>query len=171
MPSTKKSPEEPTKSRPHIPDYGIPKASKGMLPWRHVRERMEKALIYWIGTTDPQGRPHAAPVWGMWLHDRFYFGGSPKTRRSRNLAENQAVVVHLESGSEVVILQGSARPLRGLDPALKAEMAVASKAKYGQAGSPDDMGEEGAYVVAPRVVFAWTQFPKDATRWRFEDGR
>lgn len=165
----KQSPKQgdPTPGRPYIPGYGIPKTNKGMLPWSHVCERMESAHIYWIGTTDPEGRPRATPVDGIWLENRLYFGGAPRTRRARDLAANPAVVVHLESGSDVVILQGQAHQLQASDRALTTRLADASAAKYGYKPSPDQFERGGVYEVRPEVVFAWKQFPKDATRWRF----
>src|SRR5687768_3182446 len=79
---------EPRASRPQIPaDYGIPKSKKGLLPWSHVTERMTRAMHYWVCTISPDGHPHAMPVDGLWLDDRLYFGGSPQTRRNRNLAK------------------------------------------------------------------------------------
>jgi len=159
---------EPAASRPFIPGYGIPKAKKGMLPWSHVCERLESAKNYWIGTTDPEGCPHATPVWGIWLDDKLYFGGSPKTRRGRNLAGNPAVVVHLESGTDVVILRGKALQVQTPDRALTARLAAVSASKYGYTPSPEEYDGGGLYEMRPEVVLAWKEFPKDATRWRFE---
>ena len=107
---------EPKVSRPQIPAmYGIPTHNKGLLPWSHVSERMAEARVYWISTVDPSGHPHATPVDGLWLDDRLYFGGSPETRRNRNLAQNPSVCVHLENGSDVVILHGEVRELGEAD--------------------------------------------------------
>jgi nitroimidazol reductase NimA-like FMN-containing flavoprotein (pyridoxamine 5'-phosphate oxidase superfamily) len=160
----------PVASRPHMPGYGIPKDKKGLLPWSHVTERMAEAQNYWVCTVSPDGRPHATPVWGLWVDDRLYFGGSPQTRRSRNLAENPAVCVHLESGSDVIILHGDARELRAPDRSLVTHLIEASVKKYGYAPKPEDYEvSAGTYVLHPRWVLAWKQFPKDATRWRFQD--
>jgi len=170
MPKAKNQPathDEPVADRPFIPGYGVPKAKKGMLSWSHVSERMESAQNYWIGTTDAEGCPHATPVWGIWLDNRLYFGGSPRTRRGRNLAGNPAVVVHLESGSDVVILRGKARQLQKPDPALTTRLAAVSATKYGYKPSPEEYEGGGLCEVVPEVVLAWKEFPKDATRWRF----
>jgi nitroimidazol reductase NimA-like FMN-containing flavoprotein (pyridoxamine 5'-phosphate oxidase superfamily) len=162
----------PTASRPHIPGYGIPKDKRGLLPWSHVVERVAKAQHYWICTVGPDGRPHATPVDGLWLDDQLYFGGSPQTRRNRNLAANPAVCVHLESGMDVVILQGDARELRAPDRSLSVRLAEASQEKYGYGMKPEQYEKaDGMYAFRPRVVFAWKQFPKDATRWRFQNER
>ena len=148
--------------------YGIPKHKKGLLPWSHVSERMTKAKHYWISTVSPDGRPHATPVDGLWLDDHLYFGGSPETRRNRNLAANSAVCIHLESAMDVVILRGDAQELRA-DRSLAVRLAEASRKKYGYAPKPEQYEKTpGMFVFRPRVVLAWKDFPKDATRWRFE---
>jgi nitroimidazol reductase NimA-like FMN-containing flavoprotein (pyridoxamine 5'-phosphate oxidase superfamily) len=161
----------PQAGRPHMPrDYGIPKDTKGLLPWSHVSERMSEAMHYWICTVSPDGRPHATPVDGLWLDDRLYFGGSPQTRRHRNLAANPAVCVHLESGMDVVILRGDAHELCAPDRALAIRLSEASVKKYGWGLKPEEYEKgEGVFVFRPRVVLAWKQFPKDVTRWQFEN--
>src|SRR5262245_42608671 len=112
MPTRRKAAKEsdaaletgPTASRPYMPGYGLPKSKTDLLPWSHVSTRMAEAQHYWLCTVDPDGRPHATPVDGLWLDDRLYFGGNPQTRRNRNLAGNPAVCIHLEGAMEVVIL-------------------------------------------------------------------
>jgi hypothetical protein len=163
--------DEPRASRPHIPEYGIPKIEEGMLPWSHVSERMEKSLNYWIGTVSPRGEPHATPVWGVWLDDALYFDGGPHTRRGRNMAANPNVAVHLESGDEVVILQGKIEQINGRDRAFSTRLAAAYAVKYkhkGYAPASDTWDQGGLYVLRPRVVFAWSRFPQDTTRWVFD---
>jgi len=158
---------DPKASRPRLPaEYGVSTDVQGLLPWSHVATRMTEAQHYWICTTGPNGEPHATPVDGLWIDDRLYFGGSPKTRRQRNLAANPSVCVHLESGSDVVILQGDARPERP-DAALAKCLAESSRRKYGYAPTPEEYQKTDVHVFRPRVAFAWTHLPKDATRWRF----
>lgn len=162
--------EGPAAGRPHMPGYGVPEDKKGLLSWAYVIERMTEAQNYWIGTVSPDGRPHATPVWGLWVDDRLYFGGSPQSRRSRNLAANPALCVHLESGSEVVILHGDAEELRAPDQSLRMRLIEASATKYGYTPKSEDYDAPGTWVFRPRMVLAWKQFPKDATRWYFPDG-
>jgi Pyridoxamine 5'-phosphate oxidase len=101
--------------RPYMPGYGIRPDGEGLLPWSFVDERMANARNYWVATTRPDGRPHATPVSGVWIDGSFYFGTGPGSRKARNLAKNQHLVVHLESGDEVVILEGVAEEVA--DPA------------------------------------------------------
>jgi nitroimidazol reductase NimA-like FMN-containing flavoprotein (pyridoxamine 5'-phosphate oxidase superfamily) len=137
-----------------------------MLPWSHVEERMSAARNYWVATTRPDGRPHVTRVWGLWVDGTFYFGAASRSRKARNLAENPSVAVHLESGGDVVILEGTAEVVTDPDPALAERVAAASTAKYGMGSSTI----EGSYAVHPRVVFAWLEssFPTTATRWLFD---
>ena len=144
-----------------------------MLPWSHARERLERAYVYWIATTRPDGRPHVSPVWGVWVDDTLYFGGDPQTRRVRNLATHPAIAVHLESddGKDVVIVEGEAHELRAPDHALAVRIAAAYAAKYASDGyepSPDSWDGGGLSVMHPRVALAWMDLSKDPTRWHFD---
>src|SRR4051794_20953288 len=101
---------EPRRSRPQLPaGYGVPATDEGMLDWAWAVEQLSSARNYWFCTTRPDGRPHTMPAWAVWLDGALYFDGSPETRRSRNLAHNSAIAVHLESGDQVVVLEGAAR--------------------------------------------------------------
>ncbi|MBE7472761.1 MAG: pyridoxamine 5'-phosphate oxidase family protein [Anaerolineales bacterium] len=152
----------PQPGRPHIPDYGIPASIEGTLPWNHVEERMTKARNYWVGTVGPEGRPHVVPTWGVWVEGTLYFGGGPDTRWSRNLAANPHVAVHLESGDDVVILEGTVGRITDPTQPIVTRIDDAYEAKYQMRhGVP-------FWVLRPRVAFAWSRFPDNATRWRFE---
>lgn len=150
----------PSASRPHVPGYGIPKDRRGLLPWSHAVDRLQAAREYWVTTADRDGRPHAVPVWGVWVDDVLLFGGGP-TRWARNLSANPEVVVHLESGVDVVIVEGAVTRTTDDDPLSEAAQD-AYEAKYGFRHPPP------FWVLRPRAAFAWTEFPKDATRWRFD---
>ena len=166
-----KQPQEstgPKAGRPYIPGYGVPKDKKGLLSWAYVTERMSAAQNYWVCTVSPDNRPHSTPVWGLWLDDRLYFGGGPGTRRSRNLARNSAVCIHLESGTEVIILHGEATALESPDRELTTKLADISAEKYGYRPKPEEYEAGGTHVFRPYKVLAWKQFPKDATRSLFE---
>ena len=156
----------PTASRPKIPpEYGIPKNDKGLLPWSHVDERMTQAMHYWISTVGSDGRPHVTPGDGLWRDGKLYFVGSPQTRRNRDLSNNPAVSVHLDSSDDVVILHGNAY-LQTPDPEMAIQLSKASAAKYGYAPRPEEYESSGVHLFQPVTVFAWKQFPKDVTRWQ-----
>ena len=161
------SPSSPIRSRPHIPDYGVPQDSEGMLAWDYVTERLSRALMYWVATCGPKGEPHAVPYWGAFVDDVLYFETAPTTRGGRNLAQNPAVVVHLISGEQVVIIEGLARTAVP-GAALFAKLQEAYKPKYDGYFPPS---ADNLYAVEPIVVFAWdlADFPGSMTRWRFRE--
>jgi nitroimidazol reductase NimA-like FMN-containing flavoprotein (pyridoxamine 5'-phosphate oxidase superfamily) len=160
--------DPPAPSRPSFtPGYGIDRSAvKGMLPWSFVVERMAASRNYWIATATPEGPPHVAPVWGLWLDDAFYFSTDPKSRKGRNLAASPEVVVHLESGDEVVILEGTAE--RITDRETLTHFADAYEAKFEFRPDPSE-ADQGVYRLDIKTAFAWTEqdFPNNSTRWSF----
>ena len=161
---------EPERSRPVMPDgYGVPETDDGLLEWSWAVERLTAAKNYWFSTTRPDGRPHAMPAWGAWIDGVLYFDGSPETRRMRNLAANPAISIHLESGDEVVILEGEGRPVGKPDRAFAERLAAELARKYGPTYVPtlDTWDQGGLYGVRPKIAFGWSEFPGNVTRWRF----
>lgn len=135
-----------------------------MVPWSWAAERLAAGRNFWVATTRPDGRPHAMPVWGVWLDDGAYFGTSPQSRKARNLARDPRVVVHLESGDDVVILEGEIEQV-----ALDDRIADAFQAKYDWRPEAQE-GDGGWYRLRPAVAYAWMEhdYPKSATRFAFD---
>ena len=160
-------PPNATVGLPHVPaGYGL-KPRKQYLPWSHAEERLQQGRNYWICTARPDGRPHSIPVWGMWVEGALYFGTGRTTRKAKNLAHNPAVSVHLDSGDDVVILEGQVTEADLNDKTLRGKLDAACHKKY----KMPMVVEPGSvcYCLRPRVVLAWTEkeFPKNATRWEF----
>ena len=160
----------PQATRPHFTrGYGIDRSKTGgLLSWDWVKERMQASRNYWVSTTNQDGSPHAAPVWGVWRQGVLYFGTNRISRKGRNLAADPRVVVHLESGDDVVIFEGVLEEL--LNSELFEQMAGAYEAKYGgfrpQAGADP---ENIYYALRPVQVFAWREkdYLESATVWNF----
>jgi general stress protein 26 len=160
----------PTADRPRVPDgYGVPRHTKGLLAWSEVEQRLAEAKTYWIATVGPEGRPQARPVDGLYVDGRIYVGGSPETRWVRNLEANPEATLHLDGGYDVVILEGVVEA-QTPDEELADRLAAASNAKYPEYGmKPSDYMGPGVRAFRPRVAYAWKAFPKDVTRFRFEE--
>ena len=161
----------PTSSRPAMPDgYGVPETTAGLLTWEQVEPRLRDSLHYWISSVRPDGRPHSVPRWGVWVDGRFWYDGAPTTRHTRNVEANPAVTLTLESGSEVVIVEGESHATRADPDELGARLAEAF-GKYADAGyAPAADSWQGAdggglRVIAPHRVLAWFAFPTDVTRF------
>lgn len=142
------------------------------LQWDEVLERFDAAANWWVATAGPAG-PHAVPVWGVVVDGTLCFYGEPSTVRSRNLARDPRLVLHLESGSSVLVLHGEARVRGGAgeDPAVVAAYA----AKYTDPADaeylPDAPGMAGSllFVVEPTQALAWeltSSADWENRRWR-----
>ncbi|HYI67889.1 MAG TPA: pyridoxamine 5'-phosphate oxidase family protein [Candidatus Limnocylindrales bacterium] len=159
----------PRIDRPAIPaEYGVTKASE-FIEWSHVEERLAADRVYWIATVAGDGRPRVRPIDGIYLDGVIYVGGSPETRWVQEVAANPHVSVHLDGVDDVVIVDGEAEVLTGVENDLAKRMAAASNAKYPEYGmTPAFYVSNGAIAIRLRKVIAWTDFTKNPTRFRFE---
>jgi nitroimidazol reductase NimA-like FMN-containing flavoprotein (pyridoxamine 5'-phosphate oxidase superfamily) len=157
---------EPRRRRPPFKGYGVRESADGMLPWSWATERLAGARNYWVSTTRADGRPHAMPVWGVWLDDAFFFGSGRESAKARNIARNPAIVVHLESGDETVIVEGLAEAVS--DDVLLRRIVDVYGPKYDL--TPDASGEDPWFVVRPQRVYAWAErdYPDSATQFDFD---
>jgi PPOX class probable F420-dependent enzyme len=131
-----------------------------MLPWRWAERQLEGSRNYWIVTVRADGRPHSAPVWGLWVDGAVVFSTSRESRKGRNLARDPRLVINLESGDDVVILEGEVQTI-----ALNDAIADLYEAKYQYRP-----GGEGAwYALRPEVAYAWREqdFPRSVTQFSF----
>lgn len=160
---------DPTADRPRMPGYGLLAADegRGLLPWTWAEQRLIDARNYWVSTAGDDGRPHAMPVWAVWLDGAVYFSTGRHTRKARNLAYSAECVVFPESADEAVVVQGSAEEI--VDRETLERVAGVYTGKYGMGFPPD----EPVYRVRPRVAFGLiedaAEFAGAATRWRFSD--
>ncbi len=151
------------RDRPQMPQgYGVGDPQYGFEPieWSWVANQMSEARNYWVATTRTSGHPHVVPVWGVWLCDLFHFFTDSDSLKARNIRRDPRAAVHLESGDQVVILEGELESM----PAT-AEIVSAYAAKYDTSlgDSPGDV-----FTLNAAKVLAWTEsdFPKTATRWQ-----
>jgi len=160
---------DPEPSRPRM--FGSYSGS-GELPWSWATALLKKARNYWIATTRPDGRSHSRPVWGVWLDTAFYF--STGSLAAKNLAAHPAITVHLESGNEVVIIEGLAETVG--DFSLVERVVNLYNEKYSWNLDPQQLPGP-FYAVHPQVAFGWhfkdsevnpeSSALGNATRWRF----
>lgn len=152
--------------------YGLPESTEGVLTWPAVEERLVAAQHYWLASVRPDGRPHTVPRWGVWLDGRFWYDGAATTVHARNLVTNPACSLHLESGTDVVVVEGVSHPARADAADLGQRLAEAFGKYHGAGYSPGAdawSGEDGGglRVLVPQRALAWTSFPTDCTRFTF----
>jgi hypothetical protein len=150
--------------------YGQP-SEHPPLDWAWVQEQLESAPTYWVlPRTDasPSGYPHPRPVWGLWLDDALHLSiGSPLIRSA--LSTDPRLTVHLDSGTDVVVVEGHAVPVSSTEEAV----LQAYEGKY------DWQYDEAQYGpisrVSPQNVMAWRtagwagrESFRETGRWTFE---
>ena len=132
--------------------------------------RLAAARNYWMCTSMPSGAPHAAPVWGVVIGGTLYLYSERRTVKARNLAADPRVVVHLESGEDVVIVRGTAQDVG--TPGQVPEVAAALSAKY--TGEEDrqylpdaDPAFDVVYAIRPRSAMMWrlADYEGSQRRW------
>lgn len=75
-------------------------------------ERLEKELIAWLTTVNPDGQPQSSPIWFLWEDGGIVMFSLAKTPRVTNIRANPRVSFHLDSdadGGAIVTLEGEAR--------------------------------------------------------------
>ena len=148
------------------PGYGITELGADHWSLSDVLGRIDDARSWWVISVRPDGRPHAAPVWGVAVDQRIIFSSDPKATKSANLDANPNIVVHLESGDEVVIVEGTVE--RPTFETLPEGYGDRYNAKYSvEMDFSDPMFR--FYEVLPRKIMAWDEgaFVETAVRWRW----
>lgn len=161
----------PRATRPQMPGYGLPKTTKGLLPWSWAEQRLKKSHNYWITTVKPDCSPHTMVVWGLWQDGHLLFSTGSKSRKARNLTQNSNCVICTELAHEAVIVEGVAE-IADVAARRKLIPVYEKKYKWDLSTMKDDMlsMREPVFAVRPKVVFGLYEkkFIDAATRWKFD---
>jgi general stress protein 26 len=158
------SKKSPKASRPHMPGYGMPSGTQGLLTWAWAEERLLGSHNYYLTTVRPDGTPHVMPLWGIWVDGRLYFSTGAKSVKARNLAANAACVICTDNAAEAVVVEGTASPLD--DAARLKTISPHYARKYKSFTLDPKMGP--IFEVQPKVVFGLSEKNfKNTTRWTF----
>lgn len=77
-------------------------------PGPETISRLENEENIWFGSIRPDGKPHLAPVWFVYVDEKLYLSTDPKSVKARNIHQNPHVVLALEDGLHPVICEGTA---------------------------------------------------------------
>lgn len=94
---------------------------------KHVQRRLEKEIVIWLATTNPNGRPLVVPVWFLWDGASFLVFSVPGQKVS-NIERNPQVEMHLNStadGDDVVRIDGGAKVVKSQAPAHRVPAYIA----------------------------------------------
>ena len=108
------------------------------LAWSRARDLLAanppEPGTYFLGTVDPDGRPHAAGTGALWHDGDIYVVSGPGTRKSRNLAANPACTVAVSLEGMDLTFEGEATRVTDA-PTLEALAG-----RYREVGWPVDVG-------------------------------
>lgn len=90
--------------------------------------RLETERNVWLATVRPDGRPHVAPVWFVYVDDRLWIGTGAGSVRVANLRSDPSFSAALEDGNRPLVAEGRARAHEARRPG---EVVAAFSAKYG----------------------------------------
>jgi hypothetical protein len=126
--------------------YGQP-SEIAPLEWDWVDQELAASGAYWVIAIGGGRYPHPRPVWGVWHGEQLNLSvGSPVLQRA--LSAGSAVSVHLESGTDVVILEGD---IAGSTTA--PEVIDAYDRKYEWSYDANEYGP--LTIVTPTTILAW----------------
>ena len=144
---------------------------RGFIPWNKIDNWLRAARSIWISTTRPDGRPHAVPVWFIWEGRSLYFISSRSLQKSKNLARQPWVVVHLGDGDDVVILEGAAEIITAREELEHIDAAYRAKYVDPGSGAQATIFEPDAdlYRVNVSRIMAWEYGTvANRTDWKLE---
>jgi pyridoxamine 5'-phosphate oxidase-like protein len=164
-------------TRPKFPKGYVDRPST-FVTWDWVAARLTESKNYWLCSVrpptpeSPAGRPHVIPRWGVFLDGKIYYDGSPETRHARNIKLSPDISVHLENGTQPIILYGRSVASAKPSPELGRKLSQAYKKKYkelGYAPGPNSWDAGGLYVFTMHECITWTNFIEDPTKFLFEE--
>ena len=147
-------------------DYGLNELGENHRSLDDVYRAIAEARNWWVVTVTASGRPHAAPVWGLIVEDHMLFCSDASSAKTRNLLAAPGITMHLESGDDVVIVDGTCKVVAAQD--LPASFIDAYETKYDFRPDPTASAFT-THEVSPTKVLAWHEadFAATAARWRF----
>ncbi|MGZ4616189.1 MAG: pyridoxamine 5'-phosphate oxidase family protein [Actinomycetes bacterium] len=158
--------------------YGFPS-----LPWSRPHDLLaatpQPDTPFFLGTSRPDGRPHAAGIGAVWLDGDLYFTSGAGTRKARNLAANPACTISTRLPGIDLVCEGEAN--RVVDGPTLEQVA----GRYRDGGWPAEVAGDAftAPFSAPSAgpppwqLYRFTLHtafgvataePYGATRWRFD---
>ena len=156
------------------------------IPWSRALKQLETLArpdgpggTCWLGTTDPDGKPHLAAVGAIWVDGKFYVVTGPRLRKSRNLNADPRCAMSVSLVDIDVVVEGTARKVTDMAvlervanlyaalgwPAHASDGAIMAEYSAPSAGR----GPWDLYAITPSTaVGVATKEPHGATRWRFD---
>lgn len=116
----------------------------------------------WYASVRPDGRPHIAPIWFVWVDNAVWMMTTPKTVRARNLTTSENASVASPDTKNPFILEG--RSERVVEPPEEVRKAFLEKYEW-KLGADDP---EYSFLIrfSPQKALAWSTSGSGMFRWQ-----
>ena len=106
-------------------------------------------------------------MWGLFIDNAVWWSTSPDSVKGRNLARDPHLVIHLESGDNVVVLEGTAQRVDG-DEKFVQRFIEAYEKKYDFRPTAEFLNGQ-TYRLLPTAGLSWAEktFDLNKVRWRW----
>jgi nitroimidazol reductase NimA-like FMN-containing flavoprotein (pyridoxamine 5'-phosphate oxidase superfamily) len=146
--------------------------------WEDAERVLSDAELYWFSSVRTDGRPHVAPMVGVWHEGTFHFSTASREQKWKNIDANRQVAVTTgnntwNTGLDVVV---EGRVERVTEPDRLQRVADAFAAKYGEPWAfrvLEDGFDQGdgtvtdVFLVETEKVIAFAKDPHGQTTFRF----
>lgn len=130
-----------------------------------VEEFLSSRFWTRLATVSGEGEPHVTPVGYVWYEGRAYFQSLRRSKRARNLEENDRVSLCVDEGVGAtdsytdrcgVVVSGRCRPLRDDEGHLRAVVGrLFAQRMFGDPDADIDRSSHDWYVVEPTRLASW----------------
>lgn len=128
-------------------------------------EQFSRNADCWYASVRPDGRPHIAPIWFVWVDNSVWMMTQASSVRARNLATGEHASVSAPDTKSPFIMEGKAERIVTPPDAVKQAFLEKYQWNLGQ----DD--PEYAFLIrfTPVKVMAWNTEGGGSFRWRLVD--
>lgn len=157
-----------------VAEFSDPTATP--LPWTEAVAVLESSEMFWLSTVRRDGRPHVAPLPGMWLDGNLHFCTGDHEQKARNLEANALCAMTtgtpaFRSGIDVVV-EGSAYRVTSQETLERLAVLWRDKLGWeyavGDGVFLDTLSDGHAavvFAVEPTKILAFTKAPYSQTRY------
>jgi len=143
-------------------DDRIPTMAQEIAPFLEQFARNDDC---WYASVRPDGRPHLAPIWFVWVENAVWMMTQGSSVRARNLAASDLACVSAPDTKSPFILEGKSEQASSVPDAVK--QAFLEKYKW-------DLGTENpeyTFLIrfTPVKAMAWGTEGEGSYRWRYAD--
>ena len=121
----------------------------------------------WYASVRPDGRPHIAPIWFVWVDNAAWMMTTPKTVRARNLTTSDQASIAAPDTKSPLLMEGRSERVSEAPEAVRKAFLDKYEWKLGA----DDPEYSFLIRFVPNKAIAWTTSGSGMYRWYHHGGQ